>query len=424
MASSTVALIILAVVVVLFITNKIPLPVTAMLGAMAMAAFGVMDYSDVFTPFTSQAILLLIGMMVMGQALTEVGIVEAIAKLLERFMHFKERKLMMVLCVLVAVVACMSNALVVVAAIMPIIDRICAESDGRITRTRLYLPICVASYYGCCLTSIGASSMLHVSGQLEMVSGTGFTFFDPLCAGLPALVVMLVYAATIGYRISERHFHFEETVPVAYVAQEGEVRLEPKSREFWITILVFCVTLFIMLGTSVPYGFAAMGAAFILILTRCVTIAVFQKISWSTIFTVVGAMSIGTGFEVSGAGQITTEVAMGLLGDFANSPFLVCCLIMAVATLLSNFMANNATVTIMLPIAFSMASAYGVSYAPFAIAVSVGALLSCCTPLCNANIAVSTRVGYPFLDYIKWGLPLNVLALLASCAGIYVAYFN
>lgn len=423
MSSAVCSLLILAAAFGLFLWNRVPLPVVAMLAAACMGLFGCSDLDNVFSALSSQAVLLLIGMMVLGEAMTEVGIVERVVHLLERFLHCSERKVLALFCVVVALVAALSNALVVVAAILPVVDRLCDESQGHISRRRLYLPICVASYYGCTLTAIGASSMLNVSAQLEASSaGRGLSLFEPATAGLPALIVMVVYALTFGYRISERAFNFKELAPL-WEREPRDVkgwRLEGKA---WFVLAVFVATIALMLFTSIPYGTLAMVSAFVLILSGCVGMSVFRKLSWSTIFTIVGSIGMGLGFSQGGAGELTATFLLDAAGSLADSPFAMCCVMLLVTTLISNVMSNNAAVSIMCPIAFGLATSFGCDPTPFAVACGVGALLSCCTPLCNANIAVAQRVGYPFADYAKWGVPLNLAACAASCAGLYFAYF-
>ena len=167
-----------------------------------------------------------------------------------------------------------------------------------------------------------------------------------------------------------------------------------------------------------------MGGSCVLLLSGCVTMESFSKISWSTIFTVVGSIGMGTGFSMSGAGELTTRALMDLFGELSTSPFFMCCLMMAITTAISNFMSNNAAVSITCPIAFSLAGAFGVSVVPYAVACGVGALLSIVTPLCNTNIAMSTMAGYRFRDYILWGLPLNVLSFLGCCTSLWMVFFR
>jgi di/tricarboxylate transporter len=384
-----------------------------------------MGYSSAFSALSSQAVLLLIGMMVVGQALTEVGVVDFIVHKLEKLFDLKERTFLIVMCVAVGLVAAFTNALVVLAAMLPIIDHVCMDESSHMDRKRLYLPICVASYYGCILTSIGASSMLNVSAQLEASpAGRGLTFFEPATIGLAGFLVALVYIATIGYSISKRTFHFEEIKPVAYAPVDpADKNVGHLNHHMKTTIVISVVAILLLLFSDIPYGVTAMTAAMLLVLTKCVTMEVFQKISWSTIFTIVGSIGIGAGFAESGAGELTAEFLMHLAGPLAESPFFICCIMMLITSIMSNFMSNNASVAITCPIAFGLATQFGCELAPFAVACGVGALLSCMTPLCNANIAVAQRVGYPFSKYVIWGLPLNMLSYLACCVSLYFVYF-
>lgn len=429
MSQSSIALIIIATMIMLFFVKQIPIWITALISATAMACVGILEFDELFSALSSNTVLTVIGMLAIGKAMAESGLVELIADVLGKGLRGSERSIMVKLCVVAAVAAGLTNALVVLAAILPIVDHLCMASDGNIKRKNLYLPISVASAYGCTVTSIGASSMLHLSALLEQNPQVGrpLTFFEPAAIGLPALVLMVIYAGTIGYRL-RTSFHFEDIVPLGTgdrdisVCDDAQIDRAGK-RKVVVSTLLFVATIGLLLFSSLPSGFIAMACAVAFILTGCAQKTLFQEISWGTVFLVVGSIAIGNGFERSGAAAVVVSAIRGAFGALADSPYAMCLMMLVIAVIISNFMANNAALTITAPIAFALASSFGYNPIPFGLACSVGSLLSCSTPLCNANVSMSLQAGYRFKDYVVWGLPNNILAILGSSIALYVVYF-
>ena len=429
MSQSSIALMIIGAMVVLFFVKKIPIWITVLISATAMACGGILEFDELFSALSSNTVLTVIGMLAIGKAIAESGLVELIASALGGALHGSERSVMVKLCVVAAIAAGLTNALVVLAAILPIVDYLCAASDGAIKRKNLYLPISVASAYGCTMTSIGASSMLHLSALLEQNPEVGrpLTFFEPATIGLPALILVIIYAGTVGYRLRST-FHFEDIVPLGTGQRDISVSDSKQGngmdrRKVVVSTLIFAVAIGLLLFSPLPSGFVAMACAIAFILTGCAQKTLFQEISWGTVFLVVGSIAIGNGFERSGAAAVVVSVIRGAFGTLADSPFAMCVMMLVIAAVISNFMANNAALTITAPIAFALASSFGYSPVPFGLACSVGSLLSCSTPLCNSNISMSLQAGYRFKDYIVWGFPINVLTVLGSSIALYVFYF-
>lgn len=91
MSQAAVALIILAVVMILFVTETLPLPVTALLGALAMAVFGIIGFDQAFAGFGNDTLMMVAGMLVIGQAVCETGVVDRMGGVLERLASLGER---------------------------------------------------------------------------------------------------------------------------------------------------------------------------------------------------------------------------------------------------------------------------------------------------------------------------------------------
>ena len=138
---------------------------------------------------------------------------------------------------------------------------------------------------------------------------------------------------------------------------------------------------------------------------------------------VAGTLGFAKGIDVSGAGALIAEKLIGLAGPLASSDYFMTLFMLFLATLLSNFMSNNSAAVIVAPIAFAIAASMGSDPLPSAVAIAVGSNQAVMTPICTANITMTTVVGYRFKDYIRFGGLINVIAFVCSAAALYFVYF-
>ena len=227
MAQSTIALLILLVTVILFVTEKIPLSLTAMLSAIAMGICGIMGWSDVFSGMSNSIIIFLVGCGILGAAYFSTGLAEKIGQaILRRGSLLTEKRLILFLFVIGAVTSAFFNGAMIVAVLYPIIDALVQSSDGRLSRKQLYLPTAVSTVFGSNMTTIGSTSMmLAVSLLASSENGYHFSFFEPLLIGLPGTLAAFLVYATFGCRMQERVFNYPDlpsTVDVVLLQEEAD----------------------------------------------------------------------------------------------------------------------------------------------------------------------------------------------------------
>jgi di/tricarboxylate transporter len=93
-----------------------------------------------------------------------------------------------------------------------------------------------------------------------------------------------------------------------------------------------------------------------------------------------------------------------------GNPWLALTLLYVLTVIVTEMITNNAAGVLMFPIALSVATAAGVNYMPYVIAVMVGASAGFITPIgYQTNLMVYGPGGYRFMDFVRFGLPLNIL---------------
>lgn len=125
--------------------------------------------------------------------------------------------------------------------------------------------------------------------------------------------------------------------------------------------------------------------------------------------------------ETSGAGQLIADTTLNVLGDKATV-FVVLGIIIVLSVILTNIMSNIATGTMMFPIVIALANGMGVNPTTFVIAVVIACQCAFATPVGTPCVTQTMVGGYKFMDYVKIGLPLNIITTVAAVFLIPLCY--
>ena len=154
-------------------------------------------------------------------------------------------------------------------------------------------------------------------------------------------------------------------------------------------------------------------AATAMIITRCCTSSQAMKsIDWNIIIVFAGSVCIGKAIEQTGIAQ---AIANGLLEVCGTNPYIVLFCMCLVATFITEFISNTAAGAMFYPIAMSAAMALGVNPLTFCVALMIAASSSFATPIGSpTHTLVYVPGGYKFSDFLKVGLIMNLIILVAN----------
>jgi di/tricarboxylate transporter len=155
---------------------------------------------------------------------------------------------------------------------------------------------------------------------------------------------------------------------------------------------------------------AALCAAAAMLLTRCCNEeAARRSVDWQVLLAIAGAFGLGRALLVSGAAE---SIAGGLVDVAGDSDRLALAGVCVATVVLAELVTHNAAAVIMFPIAVSTATGLGVDPLPFVIALMIAAASACATPLgYQTNLMVYGAGGYRMTDFLRIGLPLDLLIL-------------
>ena len=155
---------------------------------------------------------------------------------------------------------------------------------------------------------------------------------------------------------------------------------------------------------------AVITAGLLMVLTGCIRSveAAYKTINWESIVLIAAMLPMSVALEKTGASALVARMLADGLGQ--ASPYALLAGVYFTTSLLTRFISNTATAVLMSPIALTSAMAIGVSPYPMLFAVTLGASMCFASPFSTPpNALVMQAGGYTFMDYIKVGLPLQII---------------
>lgn len=212
-----------------------------------------------------------------------------------------------------------------------------------------------------------------------------------------------------GPHFSRAHRNNPDFYLVSGIEDARPVRYEKA-----ILSLAILAALVVMLVAGVSTVKAAFLAAGLMIATRCVsTTDARQAVDWQTLVTIAASFGLGAALDKSGLASAGAGFIFEVIGGLG--PYAVLIGIFVITTLITESVTNNAAAVLMFPFAIELADTLDVSARPFVIAIAVAASASFMTPHgYQTNLMVAGPGGYRFTDYLRVGIPLNLIVLITS----------
>ena len=406
-AAITIALLIFAAV--MFVTEIIPLSITAMTVAILLNLTGVLDAKQIFSGFIDNNVVLFCAMFIVGGALFETGMAKRIGGLVTRFAKTERQLIFAVMLVVGGLSSVLSNT-GTAAVLMPVVIGIAAKSG--FSRSKLLMPLVYAAAMGGNITLIGApGNMIADSGLRQINQELGFGFFEFAKIGIPILAVGIIYYVFIGYRL------LPDRVSTLEYVDKSDVENVPVWKQYMSLVILAASVLAMIFEKKIGISLHIIGTigALLLIITRVMTESqAFHSIDLRTIFLFGGTLPLALAMDKTGAGKMLADWAIGLMGD-NPSPMALLIVIFVLAGTLTQFMSNTATTALLVPIGLSIANNLGADPRAVMMATVIGGSVAFATPIgMPANTMVYGPGGFKFLDYTRAGLPLVIIAMIVS----------
>ena len=410
---------VLAVAAFLFVTELIPLAVTAMAACTALGILGVLPSKQVYAGLSNSTVVLFGGMFVIGAAMFKTGLAEAVGLWVVNKAGTKEVPLMGAIMIVTIALSAVSSNTGTVACLMPVIIGI--ANAANIPASKELMPLAVAANVGGTITMIGTPPNVIVTGALSAAGLPSFGFFEFALIGVPLSVIVLAYMLTIGRKtipVKNAGAMDEEAVKAAKEEAGASDDAAPKSKtKMWISglILIGVVVAMALNLKTVPLQTAAVTGAILCVITGCLKEKeAYAGIDWVTIFLFAGMLSVATAMDKTGAGKLIADTVVGMMGENPN-PIVLCAVLYLISNVLTQFMSNTASAALLAPIGISIAQSIGADPKPVLMSIGIAASMAFATPMATPpNTLVLGPGGFSFNDYVKVGVPLCIITFIVS----------
>lgn len=175
-------------------------------------------------------------------------------------------------------------------------------------------------------------------------------------------------------------------------------------------IMVLMIAAMVFDFIPIPPVAAVIIAGILMVLTGCFRNVeeAYKTINWESVVLIAAMLPMSLALEKTGASNLISEKLVSGLGDYGSLVLMAG--IYFTTSLLTMFISNTATAVLVAPIALQSAIAINVSPYPFLLAVTVGASMCFASPFSTPPNALVMSAGkYTFMDYVKVGLPLQIV---------------
>ena len=425
-------LLVLAAVVAALIWDKVRSDIVALAGAAFLLITGVVRPVEVQAAFASPAIVALASLFVIAYAMELSGLLDA---LIRRAVALCKRIGTAGIWVLIGLAgsgsAFLNNTPIVVLT-APVVRDV-AKSLKRSPKCYL-MPLSYAAVLGGCCTLIGTSTNLLVNDMAMTAGQPRFGIFEITPVGLAVAVSGGLYLMLFSTRLIEggkQKAEIAEAVPETTVFKgpglEGGIighvkpfakRVELRPLAAVVSSGIFVAVIAAAALNVAPIAACAFAGAVLLILLRVITAdEAYQGLRPEVLMLIAGMIVLGIALDVTGLAGSATQA---LLGSMENMSPLLALIILYGATLVATEILSNATVAVLFtPVAVSMGEAFAVSPRPFLVAVMIAGSAAFATPFgYQTNAIVYQMGGYNYLDFVKVGLPLNLITWIVGIVTI------
>ena len=411
MSKAVKCLIMLAVIALFFVTELIPLAVTAMGGAIACGLLGFIPVKQVFSGLSNSTVVLFAGMFVVGASMFYTGLAQKIGGVVVSMVGTGENSLMFGLMTVGTVLSAFLSNTGTAACLLPVALGICASA--KIPASRQLMPLAFACGWGGIITMVGTPPNIIANGALQAAGiQDQFGFFEYAWIGIPVSVAGMLYMMFVGkYLLPKQELDADQEIE-----QEVEANEASATKQYISAAILVCVVFVMAVGVKgVTLEMAAIIGAIVCVLTGCLTEKqAYASIDWVTIFLFAGMMPVSKAMDVTGAGKMIADWTVGLMGG-SPSPMVVTAILFLLSCTLTQFMSNTASAALLCPIGIAISKNLGADPKAVLMAIAVAASCAFASPVGTPpNTLVLGPGGYKFMDYVKAGTGLVIVCFAVS----------
>ncbi|MBA3048749.1 MAG: anion permease [Alphaproteobacteria bacterium] len=456
------ALLVLVAVVGVLIHGRVRADVVALTAAAALLLLGVVRPVEVQGAFASPAVIALAGLFVIAYAIELSGLLGLMIRQATKLAARVGAVGVWAVIGLCGVLGGFLNNTPVVVLAAPVIRDV--AQSLKLSPKRFLMPLSHVSVLGGLMTLIGTSTNLLVNDMARNAGQPVFGLFEITPVGLSIALVGGLWLYFVGARQLGRSVEADEAEQARLAEMEearrqaaaeaaarkrrllpfnlprlGEARTHADGsgdahlgdvalfgaadRPFHLRRALIALGVFVAVVASAGLGLAPIAAsafagAVALILLRVITPEeAYAGLRPEILLLIAGMVVVGVAIEVTGLAAAGAEMLIGVLRPFGP---LVALIILYGVTLFATELLSNATVAVLItPIAVALAESFGVDPRPFLVCVMMAASAAFATPFgYQTNVLVFQMGNYSYMDFVRVGVPLNLITWAAAMVAI------
>ena len=220
-----------------------------------------------------------------------------------------------------------------------------------------------------------------------------------------------------GWRQIELLQAERENFLVLNIPREMDEIAPNRSKAPW-ALAIMGGMLVLMTFKLVPSVTAVLLAALAMVFARCVSMKnAYASINWESLVLIAGMLPMATALSKTGGIQLIVTGLVGSLGELG--PSMLMAGLFLLTSIFSQFISNTATTVLVAPIAMGAAANMGISPYPLLMTVAIAASTAFSTPVASpVNTLIIGPGGYKFNDFVKLGVPLQLLAMVLTLLAV------
>ena len=406
-----------------FIWHKVPFGVTTMTCCLLLAMTGIMDIQSAFSGFGNKIVILIAPMLALSAVLTKTSLVAKISVM----MNAAKGKRGVVLIIAFYLIGAVFAQFIPSTAALTILVVFLATlgNTGSITANRLLMPLLgiLCAWKFRLPIGMGASTFATLNALYEGIlpdSQYALTMLDPFFFALIPTVVLTVYCL-FGWRLMPA----DDQIDKSALKEGKKAELLSRNQEIFVYLVFAAVMLLMILNKwtgNLLYLAPALG---VLVLIYAKIIKVEEAVKGMTsdmVWMIAGVLVVADALGKSGAGNAIGSLILTILGE--NPGSLTVMLIFSAATvIMTTFLSNMATQTVLIPIAASVALAGGWDPRGIVLIIGTANMLAVGFPSGSGECAVCFAAGgYNPVKVLKFTLPYMVLGIFSCALAAHLMY--
>lgn len=419
-----IALLVLAGTVGMLIWGRLRSDVVALSGAALLLITGVIPPVEVESAFASPAIIALASLFIITYAMELTGLLGWLIRQAVRLCQRLGALGIWIVIVLFGGLGSFINNTPIVVLGAPVVRDV-ANSLG-LSPKRFLMPLSYITVLGGCCTLIGTSTNLLVNDMARAAGQPTFSMFEVTPVGVAIAITGAIYLLIYGDRklgsLPDRTDE-EDKLPHTTDGDDVNPELFPADRPLKPLAALASLFVFVLVVAAAALGWAPIaasafaGAVLLILLSVIRAEEAYRGLKPEVLLLIAGMVVIGLALESTGLASAVTNSLIASV--WTVGPVMALVLLYLGTMVLTEILSNAAVAVLVTPLAVALAESLGVEARPFLVAVMMAASAAFATPFgYQTNVLVYEMGRYRYMDFIRVGLPLNIVTFAAAIPAI------